>query len=400
MLFAHERTNAIAAMVVTRADRMRLILTPPHGERHRQSRWSRRSLTRDRAALLGLTGAFATVLHLVHLPAAFLLGAMAAAMIVVGRGATMRLPERAFTLAQAVVGCLIAKQFTPALFHTLLGSAAIFAGATFSVLLVATLMGIALTRTRLLPGSTALWGMFPGGATVMVLLSGSFGGDMRLVAVMQYSRVVVVAATASIVARAAGLSGSAADATPWLTPLATIASLSFVVLVAIILVCGLVVPRLKMPAGSLLVPMVVATFLQDVGLVRIELPKLVLVASYIVVGWAIGLRFTRESLATARRSLPQILASILALVATCAGIAWVLARVARIDLLTAYLATSPGGADSIAIIAAGTAIDVPFVMATQMARVVSVLVLGPQLVKRAAKLTIDPETREGEGETR
>jgi hypothetical protein len=33
----------------------------------------------------------------------------------------------------------------------------------------------------------------------MVLLSGSFGGDMRLVAVMQYLRVVVVAITASLV---------------------------------------------------------------------------------------------------------------------------------------------------------------------------------------------------------
>lgn len=70
--------------------------------------------------------------------------------------------------------------------------------------------------------------------------------------------------------------------------------------------------------------------------------------------------------------------------AACAGIAWALARIAHIDLLTAYLATSPGGADSIAIIAAGTPVDVAFVMATQMARVVSVLVLGPQLAKHAA----------------
>jgi membrane AbrB-like protein len=343
-----------------------------------------RSRTLTNCAVLGgLSAVLVAALQLAHLPAAFLLGSMAAAMIVVGRGATLRLPEPAFALAQAVVGCLIARNFTPALFHTMFVHAGLFAGATLSVLLVATGVGLVLARTRLLPGSTALWGMFPGGATVMVVLSGSFGGDMRLVAVMQYLRVVVAAAAASIVARAAGLSGGTAQGTPWLAPAF---SLSFAVLLALILVSGLVVPRWKIPAGPLLVPMVVATVLQDVGLVRVELPRLLLVASYVVVGWAVGLRFTRASFASARRSLPQIIGSIVALVAACAGIGWVLSRVAHIDLLTAYLATSPGGADSIAIIAAGTPIDVAFVMATQMARVVSVLVLGPQLAKRAARL--------------
>lgn len=351
-----------------------------------------------RAALGGLTAILVLALHLLRVPAAFLLGAMGAAMIVASRGRTLRVPESAFALAQAVIGCLIAKNFTPALFHTMLAHAGIFAGATLSVLLVATVMGLALARARLLPGSTALWGMFPGGATVMVVLSGSFGGDMRLVAVMQYLRVVVAAAAASIVARAAGLSGGAAQSTPWLGPAF---SLSFAVLVAIILFAGLVVPRLQVPAGSLLVPMVVVTALQDVGFLRVELPRLLLVVSYIVVGWAVGLRFTRASFASAWTSLPQIALSIVTLVAACAGIAWALARIAHIDLLTAYLATSPGGADSIAIIAAGTPIDVAFVMATQMARVVSVLVLGPQLAKWAAKLAPSVPKANGEsGENR
>ena len=350
----------------------------------------------NRAVLAGLTVVLVVALQLVRVPAAFLLGAMAAAMIVVGRGATLRLPEPAFAIAQAVVGCLIAKSFTPALFHAVVAHAWIFAGATLSVLLVATLMGLALARARLLPGSTALWGMFPGGATVMVVLSGSFGADMRLVAVMQYLRVVVAAAAASIVARALGLSGGPAQSTPWLAPIATV---SFVVLLAIILFAGLVVPRLRIqvPAGSFLLPMVLATVLQDVGLLRVELPRIVLVASYVVVGWAVGLRFTRASLASAWSSLPQIVASVLALVAACAGIGWALSRIAHIDLLTAYLATSPGGADSVAIIAAGTPIDVAFVMATQMARVLSVLVLGPPLVKQAAKLL--PSVPETTGES-
>jgi uncharacterized membrane protein AbrB (regulator of aidB expression) len=55
--------------------------------------------------------------------------------------------------------------------------------------------------------------------------------------------------------------------------------------------------------------------------------------------------------------------------------------------LTAYLATSPGGADSVAIIAASTHVDVPFVMAMQMARFMLVLIVGPALARSVARWT-------------
>jgi membrane AbrB-like protein len=334
--------------------------------------------------LLVVTAALVGLLYLIGLPAAFLLGAMGAAMIVVGRGGAVRFPDWIFALAQAVVGCLVARSFTPALFRTILHRLPLFAGVTLSVLLVATALGLVLTRLRVLPGSTALWGAFPGAATVMVLLSGSFGGDMRLVAVMQYLRVVVVAVTASLVGRLVGLGGGGAHHPAWLAP---IVWPSFAALLAIIFIGGLVGPRLRMPAGALLLPMVLTTVLQDLGLLRVELPQPLLVASYLVVGWALGLRFTREAFREAARALPQVLGSIAMLVATCGGIGWALARIAHLDMLTAYFATSPGGADSIAIIAAGTSVDVPFVMATQMSRFLAVLLLGPTLAKRAAQLT-------------
>jgi hypothetical protein len=218
----------------------------------------------------------------------------------------------------------------------------------------------------------------------MVLLSGSFGGDMRLVAVMQYLRVVVVAVTASLVGRVFGLTGGSAHHPTWLAP---VSWPSFVVLLVVILLGGLVGPRVRLPATPILLPMIFATVLQDLGLVRVELPQLILVASYVIVGWGIGLRFTREAFRDARRALPQILGTIAILVAACGAIGWAVARIGHLDLLTAYLATSPGGADSIAIIAAGTSVDVSLVMAIQMGRFLAVLLLGPTLAKLAVRLT-------------
>jgi len=47
----------------------------------------------------------------------------------------------------------------------------------------------------------------------------------------------------------------------------------------------------------------------------------------------------------------------------------------------------PGGADSIAIIAASSKVDLPFVMAMQTARFLLVLLVGPSLARLVARWT-------------
>ncbi|MGI9133413.1 MAG: AbrB family transcriptional regulator, partial [Rhodoferax sp.] len=66
------------------------------------------------------------------------------------------------------------------------------------------------------------------------------------------------------------------------------------------------------------------------------------------------------------------------------GLALLLTHWAGFAPLTAYLATSPGGADSVAIIAATSAVDAGFVMAMQIARFVMVLLFGPAVSRLIA----------------
>ena len=56
-----------------------------------------------------------------------------------------------------------------------------------------------------------------------------------------------------------------------------------------------------------------------------------------------------------------------------------------LDPLSAYLATSPGGADSMAVIAATSSVDTSFVMAMQLARFLLVLLTGPAISRWLAK---------------
>jgi membrane AbrB-like protein len=66
-------------------------------------------------------------------------------------------------------------------------------------------------------------------------------------------------------------------------------------------------------------------------------------------------------------------------------LALALVYAAGIDPMTAYLATSPGGMDSVAIIGASSKADLSFVMALQTLRLVIVLIAGPPLARFIAQ---------------
>jgi uncharacterized membrane protein AbrB (regulator of aidB expression) len=69
----------------------------------------------------------------------------------------------------------------------------------------------------------------------------------------------------------------------------------------------------------------------------------------------------------------------------CALFGGLLVIGADMDPLTAYLATCPGGMDTVAIIAASTpGVDSPFVMVMQAARLLLVLLTGPRLARFVA----------------
>jgi len=341
--------------------------------------------------LIALSAAFAAFLLWLHAPAALMLGPLIAAMTLAARGVRVRFPVSAFVLAQGLIGCLIAKMVPLTIVGDILGHWALFGAGVLFVIAASNLLGWLMTRLKLLPGTTALWGTSPGAASVMTIMAESYGADIRLVAVMQYLRVVLVAAIAAVVAKLFGVSTTqAAQPLVWFP---AIAWLPFVETLALAVVGPLVARALRIPAGAFLVPMIAGIVLTHFGVMAIELPTWLLAASYALVGWNVGLRFTRGLLLHALRALPLIIACTLLLIALCGLVAAMLVWGAGVDPLTAYLATSPGGSDSIAIIAASTNVDVSFVMAMQTVRMITVLFLAPILTKFLAKRLRWPDDR-------
>lgn len=331
-------------------------------------------------ALACLSLAISGGLNWAAFPAALLLGPMLTAIAFGVGGSELSLPRWMFVGAQAVIGCLVARALTTSILVTLADDWVIMLLIVGTTVLAGGLVGWVLVKFGALPGTTAAWGSSPGAASAMVVMAEEFGADARLVAFMQYLRVVIVVMSASLASRlllgAGAVIPSAEEGFSFAAPVVPLLET-----LAIAAVGALVGRFLRIPAGSLLVPMVIGAGMQGGGLVTITLPPWLLGLSYLTLGWYIGLGFTRTVLMYALRALPQLLLSTFLLIGLCAISAWLLTLFIHTDGLTAYLATSPGGLDSVTVIAVGSGADTPFVLAVQTLRLFVVLLTGPQIAK-------------------
>lgn len=334
--------------------------------------------------LLLVSVAFSTVLELLGLPAALLLGPMITGILFSLNGSALRIGKPGFYVAQTMIGCLVAHSLETEVISDFIARWWLYLSVTLLVLVIAAAQGWVLARRQMLPGTTAIWGTPPGAASVMVILSESNGGDPRLVAFMQYLRVLLVAGAASVVAAMTLPEAEVSVTSPayWFPPVDWLALFETLAIAAVGGWLGL---RLKIPGGALLIPLALGATLTLSGALTLELPPWLLAMSYTLLGWRIGLGFTRAVVRYAMRAFWRILFSILLLMLLCGVLALGLVVFFDIDPLTAYLATSPGGLDSVAIIAAASQVDVGLIMTFQTLRFMLVLVVSPMMARALAK---------------
>jgi uncharacterized protein len=322
------------------------------------------------------------------LPAGWLVGPMLVAIV-----AALLWPEhptmpRWGRLASlAVVGGVLAATFRPSVLPLIAANWLPVCLVVFGTLLLSLAAGMLLARIARLDRRTAALGSLPGAASGMLAMSGPLGADPRLVAVMQYTRVVVVVFSAALVSRLGLVPGTVPHEISTQSLQASSGGSALVqnpllVYTLTALVAGLGAwagTRLQLPAGALLGPLIVGVGLEELGVVSLAWPPGVPQAAFLVLGLWVGLLFDRSSVKAAGRLLPVVLASAAGLVVACAGLGWSLAALTDIDGLTAYLATTPGGIDSVAIMALGSGADAPLVLAVQMLRLLAVVLAGALL---------------------
>jgi membrane AbrB-like protein len=212
-------------------------------------------------------------------------------------------------------------------------------------------------------------------------MADDLGADDRLVAFMQYLRLaVVVLFTPLIVAIAFPGHEQAGGGIAHEHLLGTAGGWAMTIAVAA--AGALLGPLLRLPAAAFLGPTLLSAVLTLTGVIDdVAVPPLAREAAFAAIGLYIGLRFERATLRQIGRLIAPVLVSIVALIAGCFALAWVLHQTADVTLLDAYLATTPGGLYAVLPIAFGSGADATFVLAVQSLRVLVMVLAAPLLVR-------------------
>ena len=242
--------------------------------------------------------------------------------------------------------------------------------------------GLVLARFSRVDRATAAFGMIAGGAAGIIALSRELGADQRLVAVMQYVRVLIIVAVTPVVAVGifgmTGRSRSVTSGSFW--------SPHDILYVACTLVAGLLVARmLHLPGGNILGPMLTAAAVSLAYRPVVSATPIVLAdLAFAFIGLDVGLRFTRGSLREAGELLPRSILVIVAMLIASAGFGVGLAALTHVSMLDGYLATTPGGLTAVVALAVGGRTNTTFIVSVQVIRTFLMLAAAPVIAKALA----------------
>ncbi|WP_432495561.1 AbrB family transcriptional regulator [Kineococcus gypseus] len=345
------------------------------------------SATRTAARVLAVAAAAAgasVALAALGLPSPTLFGGLLAGLLdALLRRRGLPLPRGAGTAAQAVVGVstgtLVQLPTLVALGEHWLPVLAV----TAATLALSLATGAALGRHPDVTPVTGAFALVAGGAGGLVAMARELGADERVVAVVQYVRVLVVVLSLPVVLRVAfGVRADGAVAPgggggpAWAG-------------VLLVLGCGVAGLRLgrraHLPAAPLLGPLLLAALLSLSGLSGgARVPGALEALAYALVGLQVGLGFTRASLAGVARVLPAALLLIVVGVLGSAALAVLLSAWTGLPLLDSYLATTPGGLYAVLAATAGAGADATFVLSVQVLRLLVMLLAAPVLARALA----------------
>jgi membrane AbrB-like protein len=298
------------------------------------------------AALAAATGAAGWALGAVGLPSSYLFGALLLGLVVaILWPERLEVPARGFAAAQAVTGVTLGAY--------LQSSALSAVGRSWLPVLLAS-----------------------------VGMADDLGGDDRLVAFMQYARVLIVVLVTPVlvplafsghhVAGAGAVHGGPVFGHP----------LDWLVTIALAVAGAIGGRRLRLPAASLLGPMILSGIvtLGSIG-GGFAVPPVLRETAFAVIGLRIGLRFTVATVRLVGRLLVPVTLSILGLLVACFGLAVALELTTPASLLDAYLATTPGGLYAVLAVAFGAGANTTFIIAVQGLRVLVMVLLAPVMVR-------------------
>lgn len=319
------------------------------------------------------------LLNQLHVPAAWILGAIiASGAMALGTGRDLKVDTRFYRVCRGVIGVLAAVPLigTPVreISHFLipgLVAAAVTTGAGI-------IGGFVLSRHGGVSRETGVLSMLAGGASIMPVIAEELGADMRYVALTQYLRLLTVSVTLPAVA---SLLSTPSAAPP---PEAAPRWWMWLLVLAVAVAGGPIAEKLHVPVPSVFGPLIITVAVGTFLPAPIVMPQPLAVMAFLSIGWVCGGGLSVPSLRHFARLLPLTMTYVFIMMGACAAMGWVIAAWLDVTFFEGYLATSPGAIETVLALSAEGGAG-PAVITLQLIRLICVMLVAaylPRILKR------------------
>lgn len=325
--------------------------------------------------LLGSLGGllFATI----HSPLPWLLGALVTTVVCNMLGVKNLWIPRWFRQAGlTVIGITLGLRMTPEIVGTMTGHIGLMLVTTILTVVISLGNAWIFYKVCRVDGVTAIFSNIPGGLSEMVSVGQTAGGNQQIITIFHSIRAISVVLCTPYLVTFLPSPGHATLQTAASDHVLGLGTTALILAAGVI--GALIASRCYIPApfllGALLVTALISMNTSLVGDSPV-LPSFLVQVAQIFIGVSIGLGFKREDIAKNRRFFLYGLLHSLFLFIMVILLAIVISFTTSTDIVTAILATVPGGLAEMSLTALATGADPLLVTAFHLFRVVFVLTL-------------------------
>jgi membrane AbrB-like protein len=355
------------------------------------------SALRPYAETLLIAVAGAVAFTLLGFPAGLVTGAMLAVAAAALAGRPMKIPLPLARGCYVIIGMLLGAVVTPA---TLQGIADWPLSIALVALSAALMLAAITSYLRFVHGwdlLSALLGASPGGLAQAMALAADFGANLRGVAIVQTTRVLVVLVGLPGGLALFGLAGTipAARAAVGISSPAELA-----LLVVVSTALAILMLWIKLPGGLLFGAMAGSAILHGADLVHVTLPWWLGNAAVIVLGALVGSRFANTTVGMLLEYFWAALGSAAVAIAISASFVVAVTYLLPVRTADVLIAFAPGAQDTMMVLALALHLDPVYVGAHHLTRFLivtfTIAVSAPRLARRqGAARAAQPRKRPG-----
>lgn len=242
--------------------------------------------------------------------------------------------------------------------------------------------GYLLSRWTSLDRATGFLGSIPGAGPAIVAMSEEMGADAVAVALIQYIRILMVAAIIpSIVVFFFPAVSHPIPVSSLVT--ANNPTLPSILNLLVLCLCGalgvIFGTKIGLPSASFLGPFLTGLAAFWVLPYRLYIPEPLFTLGLMFIGLSIGLKFDRQASLKLIKAICLEIILVLGLILACFGVGYAFHLLTNVDTTTAILGSTPGGLSAIIATTIQIGGDSGLVLAMQMIRMLLILFLSPFL---------------------